>query len=85
MTTVEVSHIARTSQARGFSRTRSKTLSQRPLILPHEVTQMRADEQIVFISGNAPLRCGRALYFRRPEMRQWVGENRFSGNEPGSG
>ena len=57
-------------------------LSQRPLILPHEVTQMRADEQIVLTSGNPPLRCGRAIYFRRPEMARAVGLNNFGpGNE----
>ncbi|WP_342027606.1 Ti-type conjugative transfer system protein TraG [Pelagibacterium luteolum] len=77
-TTVEVTQISSTSKDMGASRTRSKQLSQRPLILSHEVTLMRADEQIVFTSGNAPLRCGRALYFRRPEMRALVGENRFA-------
>ncbi len=38
---------------------------------------MRADEQIVFTSGNAPLRCGRAIWFRREDMKTCVGENRF--------
>jgi type IV secretion system protein VirD4 len=38
---------------------------------------MRADEQIVFTAGNAPLRCGRAIWFRRADMRACVGENRF--------
>ncbi|MEN0116571.1 MAG: type IV secretory system conjugative DNA transfer family protein [Agrobacterium cavarae] len=28
----------------------------------------RACKQIVFASGNPPLRCGRAIYFRRKEM-----------------
>lgn len=38
----------------------------------------RADEQFVFIQGRKPLRCGRAIYFRRPEMVARVAENRFA-------
>ncbi|AQS65459.2 Ti-type conjugative transfer system protein TraG [Agrobacterium tumefaciens] len=77
MTTVEIDQVSRSSQARGSSRTRSKQLAARPLIQPHEVLRMRADEQIVFTAGNAPLRCGRAIWFRRNDMRACVGENRF--------
>ena len=77
MTTVEVNHVNRTSRETGSSRTRSQQLSQRPLILPHEVTQMRADEQIILTGGNPPLRCGRAIFFRRPEMARRVGKSRF--------
>lgn len=77
MTTVEVDQVSRTAQARGSSRTRSKQLASRPLILPHEVLLMRSDEQIVFTGGNAPLRCGRALWFRRSDMRALVGKSRF--------
>ena len=40
----------------------------------------RADEQFVFVQGRKPLRCGRAIYFRRPEMVARVGENRFAPN-----
>jgi type IV secretion system protein VirD4 len=80
-TTVEVGQVSRTSREMGSSRTRSMQLSQRPLILPHEVTQMRADEQIVLTSGNPPLRCGRAVYFRRPEMLRVVGQSRFQPKE----
>ncbi len=76
-TTVEVDQLSRSSQMSGSSRTRSKQLSRRPLILPHEIMRMRADEQIVFTAGNAPLRCGRAIWFRRDEMKSVVGENRF--------
>ncbi|WP_036564420.1 Ti-type conjugative transfer system protein TraG [Brucella intermedia] len=78
MTTVEVGQVSRTSRDMGSSRTRSAQLSQRPLILPHEVAQMRADEQIVLTSGNPPLRCGRAVYFRRPEMLRVVGQSSFA-------
>lgn len=38
----------------------------------------RADEQFVFIQGRKPLRCGRAIYFRRPEMVARVADNRFA-------
>jgi type IV secretion system protein VirD4 len=76
-TTIEVDQVSRTSQSRGSSRSRSKPLSRRPLILPYEVMQMRGDEQIVFTSGNPPLRCGRAIWFRRSDMTACVGDNRF--------
>ncbi len=76
-TTVEIEQISRSSQASGSSRTRSKLLGSRPLIQPHEVLRMRADEQIVFTAGNPPLRCGRAIWFRRDDMRACVRENRF--------
>ncbi|NTF91582.1 Ti-type conjugative transfer system protein TraG [Agrobacterium rhizogenes] len=77
MTTVEIDQVSRSFQAKGSSRTRSKQLAARPLIQPHEVLRMRADEQIVFTAGNAPLRCGRAIWFRRDDMTACVGENRF--------
>ena len=76
-TTIEVDQVSRSSQMSGSSRTRSKQLTRRPLILPHEVLRMRADEQIVFTSGNPPLRCGRAIWFRRQDMVGIVGGNRF--------
>ncbi|MFG1466061.1 Ti-type conjugative transfer system protein TraG [Xanthobacter sp. DSM 24535] len=76
-TTVEVDQTSRSSQMSGSSRTRSKQLARRPLILPHEVLRMRADEQIVFTAGNPPLRCGRAIWFRRSDMKACVSENRF--------
>ncbi|PDS41335.1 Ti-type conjugative transfer system protein TraG [Rhizobium anhuiense] len=77
MTTVEIDQVSRSSQMKGSSRTRSKQLAARPLIQPHEVLRMRADEQIVFTAGNAPLRCGRAIWFRRDDMKACVGTNRF--------
>jgi type IV secretion system protein VirD4 len=41
----------------------------RRLIKPEEIMQrLGDDEQIVLVRNNAPLRCGRAIYFRRPEM-----------------
>ena len=76
-TTVEVDQLSRSSQMSGSSRTRSKHLTARSLILPEEVLLMRGDEQIVFTAGNAPLRCGRAIWFRRDDMKSIVGNNRF--------
>ncbi|CCM79631.1 Ti-type conjugative transfer system protein TraG [Rhizobium mesoamericanum] len=78
MTTVEIDQVSRSSQARGSTRTRSKQLAARPLIQSHEVLRMRADEQIVFTAGNPPLRCGRAIWFRRDDMKACVDPNRFS-------
>ncbi len=83
-TTVEVDQTNRSSGMKGSSRSRSKQLNRRPLILPHEVLRMRADEQIVFTSGNAPLRCGRAVWFRREDMKACVGENRFHKSSSGT-
>lgn len=80
-TTVEVAQTSTSSRMNGTSRTRSKQLTRRPLILPHEVLQMRSDEQIVFTAGNSPLRCGRAIYFRRNDMLEQVGSNRFGPNK----
>lgn len=76
-TTVEVDQLSRSSQMSGSSRTRSKQLARRPLILPHEVLRMRADEQIIFTAGNPPLRCGRAIWFRRDDMKTCIAEKRF--------
>jgi type IV secretion system protein VirD4 len=76
-TTVEIDQVSRSSQASGSSRTRSKQLAARPLIQPHEVLRMRTDEQIIFTAGNPPLRCGRAIWFRRDDMTACVGTNRF--------
>jgi type IV secretion system protein VirD4 len=75
--TVEVDQTSKSSKMSGSSQTRSKQLSARPLIQPHEVLRMRTDEQIVFTAGNPPLRCGRAIWFRRKDMIASVVENRF--------
>lgn len=51
---------------------------RRPLIMPHEITQsMRKDEQIIIVQGHSPIRCGRAIYFRRKEMDAMAEANRF--------
>ena len=77
-TTIEVDQVTRNSNGGRTGRTRSKQLTQRPLILPHEITQMRSDEQIIFTGGNPPLRCGRAIYFRRDEFASRVGTSNFA-------
>ena len=51
---------------------------RRPLIMPHEITQsMRKDEQIIIVQGHSPIRCGRAIYFRRKDMDEAAEVNRF--------
>ncbi|HEV7434165.1 MAG TPA: Ti-type conjugative transfer system protein TraG [Pseudorhizobium sp.] len=84
MTTVEIDQVSRSFQFGRSSRTRSRQLAARPLIQPHEVLRMRADEQIIFTAGGPPLRCGRALWFRRNDMTGCVRQNRF-GDQPESG
>jgi type IV secretion system protein VirD4 len=51
---------------------------RRALIKPEELTQnARADELFVIARGTQPIRCGRAIYFRRQEMIEQVEANRF--------
>jgi type IV secretion system protein VirD4 len=57
--------------------TASVNLQKRPLILPHEVREMRADEQILMVRGYPAIRAGRAIYFRRPEMAAAVSASGF--------
>jgi type IV secretion system protein VirD4 len=50
----------------------------RPLIRKAELMHdTRDDEMFVLTRGSPPLRCGRAIYFRRPEMTDQVAPNRF--------
>jgi len=52
---------------------------RRPLIKPDELIQdTRTDELFVIARGCKPLRCGRAIYFRRQEMLAQVKASRFS-------
>lgn len=56
----------------------SINFQRRPLIMPHEITQsMRKDEQIIIVQGHSPIRCGRAIYFRRKDMDEAAQVNRF--------
>lgn len=62
----------------GTRMSESLNLQRRPLIMPHEITQrMRKDEQIIIVQGHDPIRCGRAIYFRRKEMDAAANPNRF--------
>ncbi|TCQ73812.1 type IV secretion system protein VirD4 [Ochrobactrum sp. BH3] len=81
--TIEVGGQSKSKSAFGASTkdraTESVSYQRRPLIMPHEVTQsMRKDEQIVIIQGQPPLRCGRAIYFRRKDMISQTQQNRFA-------
>ena len=63
-------------------RTRGANLNyheiSRPLIRKDELmSDARTDEAFVIVRGSRPLRCGRAIYFRRPEMAARVDETRF--------
>ena len=50
----------------------------RPLIRRDELmNDCRTDEAFVVVRGAKPLRCGRAIYFRRPELASRVNTNRF--------
>jgi len=60
----------------GRSENRSEV--KRALIKPDELTQdTRTDEAFVLVRGSKPLRCGRAVWFRRPEWLTLVEANRF--------
>ena len=62
------------------NRGRNEGLSEqaRALIQPDEVrTRMRADEAIIFRRSSAPIRAGRALFFRRPELAARIAADRY--------
>lgn len=68
--------IGAASSSAGWSENRSEM--RRALIRPEEIIQdTRADEAFVLVRGAKPLRCGRAIYFRRPDMAPLVAANRF--------
>jgi type IV secretion system protein VirD4 len=62
--------------SRSSHQSTSRQQVARRLIKPEEVLhRLRYDEQIVLIQNAPPLRCGRAIYFRRPEMAAKVNGN----------
>ena len=63
------------SRSRGLNQGRSE--QARELIKPDEVRTMRTDEAIIFRRGAAPIRCGRAIFFRRSEMLAQVEADRL--------
>jgi type IV secretion system protein VirD4 len=51
---------------------------RRDLISPYEVqTSLREDEAIIIPRGRRALRCGRPLYYRRPDMERRIEADRF--------
>lgn len=59
-------------------RSENRSEIKRSLIKPDELLQdVRADEAFVIVRGSKPIRCGRAIYFRRPEMVAKVEASRF--------
>lgn len=66
------------SSSRNTGRNEGVSEQARELIKADEVrTGMRADEAIIFRRGAAPLRCGRAIYFRRPDLKSRIEADRF--------
>ena len=64
------------SRSKGTSMNRHEMA--RALIRPDELMQdVRGDEAFVFARGSKPLRCGRAIYFRRPELQAAIEASRF--------
>lgn len=59
---------------------RNAGLAEQPceLIRPENVRTMRTDEAIIFRRGTAALRCGRAIYPRRPELVAQLAADRFN-------
>ncbi|XAZ20484.1 Ti-type conjugative transfer system protein TraG (plasmid) [Sinorhizobium sp. B11] len=83
--TVEVKGSSRnlgwTTNSGASRKSENVSFQRRPLIMPHEITQsMRKDEQIIIVQGYSPIRCGRAIYFRRKDMGAAANANRFVGN-----
>ncbi|KMO37510.1 type IV secretory system conjugative DNA transfer family protein [Methylobacterium aquaticum] len=80
---ISYSQQARTGKGSGgVSVSASTALHKRALIMPDEIINtMRRDEQILCVPGVEPIRCGRAIYFRRDDMKKLVKENRFFARE----
>jgi type IV secretion system protein VirD4 len=71
------------SRSRGHTQTFHEL--KRPLIRPEEIMHdAREDEMFVIPRGGRPLRCGRAIYFRRPEFVERVAPNRFATQQENS-
>lgn len=67
-------HLGQALPATSSSKAATKAEIGRALIKPDELLQdTRGDEAFVLARGTRPLRCGRAIYFRRPEMLAAVG------------
>ncbi len=75
--TVEATSRTVGANARGATSSANVSVQRRNLINPDEVMRLRGDEQIVFVLAQPPIRCGRAFWFRRPEMCAVAARNRF--------
>ena len=67
-------------EARSLSRGQNVTYNEaiRPLIRPEEIMHDLRDDALIVIPKKArPVLCGRAIYFRRPELVARVSANRF--------
>lgn len=49
----------------------------RRLIRPEEVLGLRGDEQLLLVKGQPPIRCGKAFWFRRSEMKALLGDSNY--------
>ncbi|GLI98017.1 conjugal transfer protein TraG [Sphingobium sp. BS19] len=50
----------------------SRSETPRPLLTPGEIMQLPADQEIVMVSGLAPIRASKARYFADPQLRARV-------------
>lgn len=55
---------SRNSHKASVSRGKSESEAKRALMLPQELKQMAFDEEIVCLSGEHPIKCQKALYFK---------------------
>ncbi len=68
------------SRSRGENTNRHEI--RRRLITPDELIQDTRTDELFVIAGGRPIRCGRAIYFRRKEFQDRVQPSRFK--QPGS-
>ena len=66
------------SKSSSDSRGRSSKPVKKNLMTPEEVMGMREDESILFVRGCRPFRASRPISFRRPEMAELIGHNRYA-------
>jgi len=64
------------SRSRGQNTNRHEI--RRRLIAPDELIQDTRTDELFVIAGGRPIRCGRAIYFRRKDIRDLVQPSRFS-------
>ncbi len=51
----------------------------RRLIKPEEVMALRGDEQLLVVKGQQPIRCGKAFWFRRADLKTKISNSSFEG------